>query len=103
MSDVFEGGPLAGERGARTTPRLARQVLQNDGDAMLVARWDFMLSYTPTGARRIPTQAGDQGDPNSAMTIFDAVRKQLGLRLEMRKRMLPVVVIDHMEEKPIEN
>ena len=33
----------------------------------------------------------------------EAVRKQLGLKLEMRKRMLPVLVIDHIEEKPAEN
>ena len=35
--------------------------------------------------------------------LAEAVSKQLGLRLEKRKRMLPVVVIDHMEEKPAEN
>ena len=66
-------------------------------------RWDFLLSYAPTGDRRIPIGAGDPGDPSGAISIFDAVKKQLGLRLEMRKRMLPVLVIDHIEEKPAEN
>jgi uncharacterized protein (TIGR03435 family) len=66
-------------------------------------RWDFMLSYTPTGDRRNPIVAGEQADPSGAMSIFEAVKKQLGLRLEMRKRMLPVLVIDHIEEKPVEN
>jgi uncharacterized protein (TIGR03435 family) len=66
-------------------------------------RWDFMLNYAPTGDRREPVGAGDQGDPSGAMSIFEAVKKQLGLRLEVRKRMLPVLVIDHIEEKPTEN
>jgi uncharacterized protein (TIGR03435 family) len=65
-------------------------------------RWDFMLSYTPTGDRRVPVGAGE-GDPSGAILIFEAVKKQLGLRLEMHKRMLPVLVIDHIEEKPTEN
>jgi uncharacterized protein (TIGR03435 family) len=31
------------------------------------------------------------------------VNKQLGLKLEMRKRAMPVLVIDHVEEKPTDN
>jgi uncharacterized protein (TIGR03435 family) len=37
------------------------------------------------------------------MTIFEAVEKQLGLKLSGQKRSLPVIVIDHLEQKPIEN
>ena len=66
-------------------------------------RWDLMLSYTPTGDVRNPYDGNSSPDPSGAMSIFEAVRKQLGLRMEMRKRMLPVLVIDHMEEKPTEN
>ena len=33
----------------------------------------------------------------------DAVSKQLGLKLELQKRMMPVLVIDHLEEQPTEN
>jgi uncharacterized protein (TIGR03435 family) len=29
--------------------------------------------------------------------------KQLGLKLEMQKRPIPVLVIEHIERKPIEN
>ena len=36
-------------------------------------------------------------------SIFDAIDKQLGLKLEMHKRMIPVLVIDHIEEKPTDN
>jgi uncharacterized protein (TIGR03435 family) len=47
-------------------------------------------------------QAND-GDPNGAISLFDAVNKQLGLKLEMQKRPVPVLVIDHVEEKPTDN
>ena len=33
----------------------------------------------------------------------DAVSKQLGLKLELEKRPAPVLVIDHVEQKPTEN
>jgi uncharacterized protein (TIGR03435 family) len=35
--------------------------------------------------------------------LSEAISKRLGLKLEMRKRMLPAVVIDHIDEKPTEN
>ena len=34
---------------------------------------------------------------------MDALSKQLGIKMEMRKRKLPVLVIDHVEEKPTDN
>jgi uncharacterized protein (TIGR03435 family) len=34
------------------------------------------------------------------VSVFDAVERQLGMKLEMHKRNLPVLVIDHIEEKP---
>jgi uncharacterized protein (TIGR03435 family) len=52
---------------------------------------------TPTGADAGPS------DPISFVSIFDAVEKQLGLKLLEQKRPVPVLVIDHIEEKPTEN
>jgi uncharacterized protein (TIGR03435 family) len=46
-------------------------------------------------ARAVLAQAGAD-----AISIFDTLDKQLGLKLEMRKRSRPVLVIDHVEEKP---
>jgi len=37
------------------------------------------------------------------VTVFDAVEKRLGLKLEAAKRPMPVYVIDHIESKPTEN
>ena len=39
----------------------------------------------------------------SPQEVFDAVNKELGLKLEKTKRSYPVLVIDHMEETPTEN
>ena len=43
------------------------------------------------------------GDPVGGVSLFDAIEKQLGLKLEVQKRPEPVFVIDHIEEKPTDN
>ena len=40
---------------------------------------------------------------NGAVFFEDALNKQLGIKLEMQKRPMPVLVIDHVEEKPTDN
>jgi uncharacterized protein (TIGR03435 family) len=55
---------------------------------------------------RGPGEAGhsdEASDPSGAVSIFSAVEKQLGLKLEMEKRPVRVLVIDHVEQKPTEN
>jgi uncharacterized protein (TIGR03435 family) len=42
-------------------------------------------------------------DPNGDTTVFEAVEKYLGLKLAPQKYPMPVVVIDHIEQKPTEN
>jgi uncharacterized protein (TIGR03435 family) len=42
-------------------------------------------------------------DSTGTLTIFEALEKQLGLKLEKEKRNMPVIVIDHLEQKPTEN
>jgi uncharacterized protein (TIGR03435 family) len=49
------------------------------------------------------TDATAAADPGGAISLFDAVDKQLGLKLEKQKRPTPMLVIDHIEEKPTEN
>ena len=81
--------------------------------------WDFTLSFSPitpqqlsgllAGARGAAPPVGAGGpvtasDPiGGGASLFDAVEKQLGLKLEVRKRTYPVFVIDHIEEKPTDN
>lgn len=51
-----------------------------------------------------PARIGDgASDPSGGVSLFDAVQKQLGLKLESHKRSEPVFVIDHIEEKPTDN
>jgi uncharacterized protein (TIGR03435 family) len=73
--------------------------------------WDFTLSFSSAdltkagagGSAGPPSGASATSDPNGALSLFDAVSKQLGLKLEKQRRPAPVLVIDHIEEKPTEN
>jgi uncharacterized protein (TIGR03435 family) len=62
--------------------------------------WDFTLSFSTMGQ----VQGSDAtADPNGAVSLPDAMEKQLGLKLERVKHQLPVPVIDHLDQKPTEN
>jgi uncharacterized protein (TIGR03435 family) len=76
--------------------------------------WDFTLSFSGVNLlQNGPGRGGDAGqpagavpaasEPNGAVSLFDAVNKQLGLKLDMQKRPIPVLVIDHVEEMPTDN
>jgi uncharacterized protein (TIGR03435 family) len=81
--------------------------------------WDFTLSFSPVppvmnsgggdggrgGATPPPPSPGngaspEAADPSTALSLFEAVERQLGMKLEMHKRPFPTLVIDHVEEKP---
>ncbi len=77
--------------------------------------WDFTLTVNPilslnlAAALRPPEagQPGDSGatasDPSGGYSIFEAIEKQLGLKLEKQKRSASIVVIDHIEQTPTED
>jgi uncharacterized protein (TIGR03435 family) len=80
--------------------------------------WDFTLSFSGAGlvnggggggrgADAPPPPSGGAtptaSDPNGALSLFDAISKQLGLKLVKEKRPAPVLVIDHIDEKPTDN
>jgi len=60
----------------------------------LKGTYDFKLEWIT----RVEVNAGSDGP-----TIFDAVQKQLGLRLESRKQSMDILAIDHLEKEPTEN
>jgi uncharacterized protein (TIGR03435 family) len=83
----------------------------------LKGSWNFTLSFSSVdrvqGAGG-PGAGGAQGggaspasdsvsDPNGALSLFDAVKREIGLKLEKVRRSVPVLVIDHVEEHPTEN
>jgi uncharacterized protein (TIGR03435 family) len=70
--------------------------------------WDVSLSFLQNPAmtmamRRTGDNPADAPDPVGGYTIFEAVEKQLGLKLDAQKRPKPVIVIDHIEQTPTEN
>lgn len=73
----------------------------------LDGRWDFTVNFSPAppAAPAQPAAAsGDSaGELTGAVTLSDAIRKQLGIRMEMQKQSVEVLVIDHLERKPTEN
>jgi uncharacterized protein (TIGR03435 family) len=77
--------------------------------------YDFTLSFSAIGILQnglpppgqspgqAPAQPGGASDPNGALSLPDAIGKQLGLKLALEKRPAPVLVIDHVERQPTEN
>jgi uncharacterized protein (TIGR03435 family) len=61
----------------------------------LQGAWDFDLRWTPRGAL---AQLGADG-----ISVFDAVEKQLGLKLDLQKVPMPVIVVDSANQKPTDN
>ncbi len=67
--------------------------------------WDFTLSFSK-GAQFRGGKAPEPGaapDPNGAISAPEALEKQLGLKLELRKRPMRILVIDHIEKAPTDN
>jgi uncharacterized protein (TIGR03435 family) len=60
---------------------------------------------TLLAARPADAAGGTNGaaDPIGGVSIFEAVDKQLGLKLVEQKRPVSVLVIDYIEEKPADN
>jgi len=87
----------------------------------LEGSWDFTLSFSPAGMDQFIRSQGagvrgggeaasqpsggpaEASDPSGAITLFEAIEKQLGLKLEKQKRPTSVLVIDHVEQKPTDN
>jgi uncharacterized protein (TIGR03435 family) len=79
----------------------------------MTGAYNFAISWTDRGRFRVP--GGGLGQPTEAaqgvppvaapsgLTVFEAIERQLGLKLEMQKRAMPVLVIDHVNQAPTEN
>jgi len=75
--------------------------------------WDFTLNFSGAGmvqgggGRRGGDGSGaagvDASDPGGGLSLFDAIEKQLGLKLQPQKRQVSVLVIDRIERKPVDN
>ena len=71
--------------------------------------WNFLIGWTPRNALQAarvpnPNQPSDAAaSPDaSGISVFEAVDKLLGLKLVKQTRSIPVTVVDHVAEKPVE-
>ena len=73
-------------------------------DTRITGAWDFTIDFDAMAKYgSVPISPdGDDSDPSGSVPFVKAVEK-LGLKLEVHKRPEPVLVIDHIEEKPTEN
>jgi uncharacterized protein (TIGR03435 family) len=78
----------------------------------IAGAYDFTLSFSTAGQLQsapsnsnpnASTDAAGAGDPNGAISLADAIGKQMGLKLVKQKRPVPALVIDHVDEKPTDN
>ena len=60
----------------------------------LSGTFDFTIEFTPEDRRGSPPDAAaDNGGP----TLVEALREQLGIKLESRKSQVDMLVVDHVE------
>lgn len=76
--------------------------------------WTFTVNFSPIGVfQGGPGRGGEAGpvgggaalsasEPNGALSLPEALDRQLGLKLELQKRPMQVLVFDHIAEKPLE-
>jgi uncharacterized protein (TIGR03435 family) len=72
--------------------------------------WDFLIGWT-SKAMLQTQQAPNPNESAGAMpeapaptgvSVFDAIASELGLKLVKQQRSIPVIVVDHVDEKPTE-
>ena len=75
-----------------------RPVLDKTG---LTGKIDFVIEFTPQFNGPLPPGANFQPDPTGP-TFLEALKEQLGLKLESQTGLVEVIVVDHVEQ-PSEN
>lgn len=77
--------------------------------------WTFTVNFSPVGlVQGGAGRGGDAGpvpggaalaasEPTGALSLPEALDRQLGLKLELQKRPMQVLVFEHILEKPLEN
>ncbi len=96
---------LKGESIADLANFLSNQLGQPVTDATgLGGPYDYGLSFLMEPGGRAAGPVSTNGpEPEFGISLIDAVRDQLGLRLEKKKGQSDVLVVDHAEKVPIEN
>jgi len=71
----------------------------------LTAKYDFTLEYAvsdeePDGLR---SRGVFTGDAVAAADLTGAMQEQLGLKLEAKRSLIEMLVVDHADKTPTEN
>ena len=72
----------------------------NEDQTGLKGFYAIELNYSMPRPAEAPN--ANAADPADAPSLFTALQEQLGLKLQPRKIVIPVLVIDHLE-RPTEN
>jgi len=64
----------------------------------LSGHWDFKLEFVPERPPGAPPETRDGAPFPDGPSVFEAIRQQLGLRLETSKGPVDSLVIDHIEK-----
>ena len=86
-------------------------------DTGIKGTWDFTIVWSSARLAQVggpgpgqgpapaatPDGAPTASEPNGAISVFDAIRKQLGLKIVKQKHPESVLVIDQISEQPTEN
>jgi uncharacterized protein (TIGR03435 family) len=68
--------------------------------------WNFLIGWTPRAMLEKPPNpnqpagAGAESPDPSGISLFEAVQRELGLKLVKQTKSIPVIVVDHVNEKP---
>jgi uncharacterized protein (TIGR03435 family) len=77
----------------------------------LTDAYDFTLSFSmagqltsvPSTAPSTDNSANTPSDPNGALSLLDALPKEIGVKLIKTKRPVQMLVIDHINQQPTDN
>ncbi|HEV2645396.1 MAG TPA: TIGR03435 family protein [Acidobacteriaceae bacterium] len=78
-------------------------VLSFSGYSQIGGINEYSLSPPPPTQSASGAPAAIGADPTGGLPLFDAIKQQLGLKIEKQKRPVPMLVIDHINEKPSDN
>ena len=70
----------------------------------LTGGWNFLFGFSRNQGSRPPNpnQQGVDAPEPIGMTTYEAVERMLGVKLVKQKKSIPVIVVDHVDEKPLE-
>jgi uncharacterized protein (TIGR03435 family) len=62
------------------------------------------INFSPAGlVQELSVEPGELSEPSGVISLFDALKRQLGLKVKTRKVMAPVLIVDRVNATPTEN